>query len=664
MTTKRLLVMACITSALVAAPASAQDRMARTLAAPPADILDGTLRRPDPLTLGSSSSTAAIPFVLIRQPNGTWSTRLAVTPGDPQSARILVAAPDVDDWRITLSPGETTPITLNAETRDARLTAHRGQLGIPGIDSEATLFEVRTDETEWTIEIRTDHAPSRANGRHDGVLLMTSDHPATLRAAVDGPALVNEPVHLHVEMYDRVLHPHRPGDPPPPLMNAVAKTSSVKTPSRGGQASATQWHPEMPAGLSTLTFSEPGIHRVSVDVDAELPDGHRVFRTVSLLVPVTDARAAITGASSAQDGDAIRIDLALEDARLPDHFLAAAEVWGMGDAGPEPVCWIGGMTTSDVRNGVATAPLSLHPDWLAHSGARAPFELRRVRLEEPDHHVVFAEVERLPIELPDSLVIDRNVERISPEMLRGSRDTARSIPAPSAADAGSLSASRDFGAHNLLLVHGYCAGGNPWPVGNFSGALEIFSDANQTRSNDQFALLLGALGDQAKSFGVVAHSQGGCASLHLYTYYWSGLDWARGGRLIQSLGTPYQGTALAGNLAGIGEIFGAGCGENYDLTYDGAAAWLSGIPTWARQAVNFHTTSFEDQPFVFDYCSLATDFFLTDPEDGVTEQWAGQLPGGINRGHVTGWCHTTDMQDPAQYFDSSRNSTMNQAAAR
>ena len=38
--------------------------------------------------------------------------------------------------------------------------------------------------------------------------------------------------------------------------------------------------------------------------------------------------------------------------------------------------------------------------------------------------------------------------------------------------------------------------------------------------------------------------QGGAASLHLYTYYWSGFDYATGNRLIQSVGTPYQGTAL------------------------------------------------------------------------------------------------------------------------
>ena len=116
----------------------------------------------------------------------------------------------------------------------------------------------------------------------------------------------------------------------------------------------------------------------------------------------------------------------------------------------------------------------------------------------------------------------------------------------------------------LMLVHGYCSGG-VWPTGDFTGDVE-FQDFNQNRSHDQFANLIRTYGNQFPSFGVVAHSQGGAASLHLYTYYWSGLDYSSGSRLIQSVGTPYQGTALAGNLALLGQLFGAGCGTNWDLT--------------------------------------------------------------------------------------------------
>ena len=38
----------------------------------------------------------------------------------------------------------------------------------------------------------------------------------------------------------------------------------------------------------------------------------------------------------------------------------------------------------------------------------------------------------------------------------------------------------------------------------------------------------------------VGHSQGGAAGLHLKNYYFSGLDYVTEGRVLQSIGTPYQ----------------------------------------------------------------------------------------------------------------------------
>ena len=65
-----------------------------------------------------------------------------------------------------------------------------------------------------------------------------------------------------------------------------------------------------------------------------------------------------------------------------------------------------------------------------------------------------------------------------------------------------------------------------------------------------------AVQNNISSCGIIAHSQGGLASLHLYTYYWSCLDDASigGNRLIQAVGSPYQGTPLAGTIAAIGAI--------------------------------------------------------------------------------------------------------------
>ena len=129
--------------------------------------------------------------------------------------------------------------------------------------------------------------------------------------------------------------------------------------------------------------------------------------------------------------------------------------------------------------------------------------------------------------------------------------------------------------------------------------------------------------------------------------------------MIQSVGSPYQGTALAGSLASLGSVFGVGCDSQNDLTESGAVAWLSYIPTWARNAVYYYTTSFKDRWWAYDYCNFATDPFLSDPDDGVVAKGRGQLPSGNNAGHKTNQCHTTGMRDDAQYLDGNRNSQMN-----
>ncbi|MEC8818279.1 MAG: conditioned medium factor, partial [Planctomycetota bacterium] len=129
------------------------------------------------------------------------------------------------------------------------------------------------------------------------------------------------------------------------------------------------------------------------------------------------------------------------------------------------------------------------------------------------------------------------------------------------------------------------------------------------------------------------------------------------------VGVPWLGTALAGNAAVLGEVFGIGCGEVYDLTYDGSTSWLSFIPSWVRQETWYWTTSFEDGWF-YDYCQIVTDLLLSDPDDGTVEQYAGQLAGANNEGHKTGWCHTRLMRDPPQCRDVERNVLMNQEAAR
>lgn len=424
----------------------------------------------------------------------------------------------------------------------------------------------------------------------------------------------------------------------------------------------------LPAGRSVWTIDALVLGR----------DGRWRERTIHYTTSTADGpRLAVTRGAHASLGATGWIEFAipLDDRRGDDDaVLAAAEVWSRaGSDGAPPRClgWIGGLAEAGadgcVRIGVARDAIGD----TASATTAAGLELRQVRLHARDGWVPLDLVARMPVVADPGIAAER-----APATTAGTRATAPAWSGPpgiasvgwngrAATAAGTISSfTAGIGTHALMLVHGYCAGANPWPGTNFADDQWMYEEPEANLSHDAFALDLAAEGERFKSFGVIAHSQGGSAALHLYTFYWSGLDWAGEGRLIQALGTPFEGTALAGNLAALGEIFGVQCGSNGDMTYDGSAAWLSTIPTAARARVYTHTTTFTNYPFFYDYCSIATDFFLTDPEDGVTEHFSGHIAGANDMGLVAGWCHVGGMRDPDQTLDGSRNAVMNEEAAR
>lgn len=174
-----------------------------------------------------------------------------------------------------------------------------------------------------------------------------------------------------------------------------------------------------------------------------------------------------------------------------------------------------------------------------------------------------------------------------------------------------------------------------------------------------------AFGEPYGSYSIVGHSQGGLASLHLKTYYWSGLDTVGSGRSIQSVGSPYLGCSLAGSLAGIGELFGAGCGTNFDLSTDGASLWIAKIPKEPQNAIYYWNTINTESWFSFTSCVTASGLVLYTPNDGTCEIKFSKPPlGGTWMGTKQAWCHTSGMNYPPQCTDKTRNTEMNSKAAR
>lgn len=632
---------AVVSALLVAAPlASASGIVAKQLAGPAEEF--AAMAPADPGDAAIHSKSALIP-VTMQKRGGAFGASIAL-PIEGEDVDVLVFDGDAR-WNVQMRDliGKRADLAsrLAIETENE-------QYGLAGGEFEATRYRLKgLQNSQWNLDIRSD-----------------SDRPGFVMLAGGG----SERLMAHTTS----LNHKRLGN-----IGFVATVYDEAQESFAGRITSGKLRVTDPSGAITeYPMFDDGLHQDGIANDGILGSafqaklggdykaqvmvtgvnaaGREFIRTTEHLLPVIDDAMRITSANTVAakslGNDRMAFTLQLADAVDGRHYRAHAQVWGRSLDGKAmvPVAWIGGMVT--VANG--QLDLAFDNRWASYAKAQAPFELREVRLDNPDHFITVASAPRLAVRGAQNLLKSRTapVTKITDDMRTG--------PKPARA-----SSAKGVGT-KLLLVHGYCSGDAWGPVaGQFSNAA-VFKDFNQNRSHDAFARLIQSFGSTWNSFGVVAHSQGGAASLHLYNYYWSGLDYATGSRLIQSVGTPYQGTALAGNAAVLGSIFGVGCGTNSNLTYSGATSWLSGIPTSSRAKVNYYTTSFTDRSWVYDYCNVATDVLLSDPEDGTTERAKGQLSGAINQGHKTGWCHTSGMRDPAQVTDSSRNSTMNANAAR
>jgi len=310
---------------------------------------------------------------------------------------------------------------------------------------------------------------------------------------------------------------------------------------------------------------------------------------------------------------------------------------------------------------VSTVPvvsLELDVNWIKKAGAIAPFTLKNVVIQDAYVYTIVDQMTEIPLDVdnsilphvtgPMSIVITKEMKQgvFPKELLRNTSDTA---------------------APTLLAVHGYCSDVNPWQkyMEDFTGAT-FFLEPKASLTNDKFSQLVVQYAEKLgmTRWSGIGHSQGGTVLAHILNYYFSGMDQATGGRLIQAVGSPFQGNSGAGSAANLIKIFGFGCGENFDLTTDGSTLWLVGITADTRKQVYYYTTTYVQGKFFGDHCNLAVNLLLKWPNDGVTELDLAPLKGANNLGNKEAWCHTTSMNYPAQYYDHTRNVEMNRLASR
>lgn len=637
---------ACLLVTNAALAARLDDSAFKQVAAPPSDITSGRVRLPEPSACATSSRAWLTPVQFESGRGAEWSfeTRVALPEAGPVSFALLFA--DSSVWSLELRTAGREFVTLER----APGVAVREQ----GLDAELAGWSARrfdvAELSAGTWELRVRATSPRADYRpapgwlivRDTTRYVLSAHTSTL-ATVAGRE-VGIVAHVQDAEGSRARDVVRALDV---VVDTVRGSERLAMSDDGRHADGAPHDGVFGALLPRWTSGDV---RARVELAGVTDAGGEFARSVQLQFPMLEPRTQLDGqvATHVADDGRVQIDVGALALGPATQLHVSAEVWGTNSVGEfAPVCWLSRMCQPVERAGAWTLPLLLDVRWLALEPMSAPFALRNVRVQDPDTHVPYDTADMLPLEfaaLPASA--SSSVATIAPAMLMA--------PASPLIGAGTdaVSLRPNPALQTLLLVHGYCSGGSIWPAVDFTAPKQEFLDPNQNRTHDQFAQLLRQSVPARKSFGVVAHSQGGPAALHLYTYYTSGLDRAIGARRIQSVASPYQGTPLAslGSFA---------CGVNNDMTPAGSATWLAGIPTWARSQVWYWTTANSGSA-----CNFLTGLFLTDPEDGTVEQVRGQLPGANSMGHVTGWCHTTGMSNPANYTDHARNALMNTNAAR
>lgn len=630
---------------------SANALNSKQLAGPPAEF--EFMRQAQPEQSAFSSRTALLPVSLqeTKAGNWVWDSNLAI---DNQDFSFIVFSNGSKEWQIEL----VNPVTQKIQAVEKlAVNSKSTQYGINQNNYAGVQYSFKNLDTgNWKMRIKTQGEPEQFNG----FVLVSSDSKYKMSSyKTNLDQIVDHKIHFVAQSTTNEKTIEALKD-----FNPIKSAFMAVTFPTGQQKRVAMYddglHGDNRAndGLFGGDFvaSEIGDYSVQINTSGQNPDGTPFFRTAEHYVPVIGQTLTMSKTKQAESFSLsdnrlnISLNVSNKAKSSNNRYRIIAEVWGESateKATMKPVSWIS--TITNINNGKLN--IELDARWIAMSNTLGSFELRNLRIEDADNFIPLVTKESINLKvasLPKAASKSFS-GNITNEMMMGVRPVQKSTN-----KAGS----------KLLLVHGYCSS-NVW--GSFAGQFAssaTFLDLEANRSHDDFARRIANFGAQHSSFGVVAHSQGGAASLHLYTYYWSGLDYSSGNRLIQSVGTPYRGTPLAGNLAAIGDVFGVGCGRNTNLTTSGASSWLAGIPTWARSRVSYSTTSFETKWWRYDYCSLATDLFLDDPEDGVVEKSHGQLSGGINRGHKKGWCHTHDMRDPGQTGDSSRNADMNVNANR
>ena len=136
-----------------------------------------------------------------------------------------------------------------------------------------------------------------------------------------------------------------------------------------------------------------GQYTVQITVRGISPKGEEFIRTSEQLIQVLgeNVRFGKSAYSNLIDETRLEINLPANGLESGRKVIVYGEVWGKNENGEESaVAWIGGMAIAEGRTRT-TIPVTLDGRWLSRSNAKEGFEIRNVRIQDPDYFVTLAQ---------------------------------------------------------------------------------------------------------------------------------------------------------------------------------------------------------------------------------------------------------------------------------
>jgi len=676
-----LLIVLCLGVVLckIATPAA---ELRKQLAGPPTEF--NTMAIPDTEAASLRADSTFLPFTL-RSSRGslTWTSDYPVD--TPEQITVTVLSPHKEQLQFWLrAPNEEVYHKVDQSLFDGPLSMgksyYSSSFGIDGAAVPAYSYVFYNPPTGYWGIIINSTSTLPANGPHGYLLLDNLSNYKILSKLNSYVLEAGEQAGVTVQLIQENPNQLSAADSLPTYTTVkdvitVAKLT-VKLPS--GQETTVPLHDD---GLLNDLSANDGIYTASIPTTASgnyvfqpILEGvlnHQPFaRSVSHLVGVSDSTVRLGSSATyrySKDKSIIYFDIAVSgSSSSSEPLLAYAQVWGQSatkSSESVPIAWVESIV--DVNSNTIT--LQLNHNWVVLAKAVPFFTLKTITLQDKEINTIISTSASIIVkqseEASEVLDTDYLYKVVAPTVTSEITEAMKYGPRPAQYTYAnsSIAAVANSG---LVLVHGYCSG-EVWDINQFTNAY-LFTDYKASRSQDQFALLIKKFAEETSklnSYGVVAHSQGGLASVHLKAYYWSGLDNAKGNRVIQSVGSPYRGCSLAGNLADFGGLFGIGCSSNNDLAPNGAQVWLSKTPKDAQEKVFYYTTQYDDSWFLAPACVTASGMVLYSPNDGTCEiKYSTLDKAGTNMGTTKKFCHTDGMNYPPQTKDANRNAIMNKEA--